>query len=283
MILRPSSSTPDSLPNIGGAYTLGVPLILQDKTFFDPAKDPQYPVTCAQKGDLWYPWDYEANVLNSPIPFPPGTPNPKGRWDWGQTVTPQSAGTMALSPISAIPEFFADTAMVNGAPYPVVKVKANNALGNTFRFRILDGSQACFYHLNLYLENPAGSGEVTTALTTYGKPDLSTATPAPFPLYQIGTEGGFLPAVAVHPNGIPCPLDLIGDPNGDTADPDGPFNLLLAPAERADLLVDLPVLPNGAAVILYNDAPGPFPAETPGTTTSPEIQISQIKPRTCMD
>ena len=24
-------------------------------------------------------------------------------------------------------------------------------------------------------------------------------------MYQIGTEGGFLPAVAAHPNGIPCP------------------------------------------------------------------------------
>ncbi len=245
------------LPNIGGAYTLGVPLILQDKTFFDPRKDPKYPVTGATKGDLWYPWEYEPTYTAAGF-------NPKGRWDQGPfpppTVppTPPTVGTMPLPPISAIPEFFADTAMVNGAPYPVVKVKANNGLGNTFRFRILNGSQARFYHLNLYLENPAGSGEVTSTLTSYGKPDLSAAIAGP-PLYQIGTEGGFLPAVALHPNGISCPLDLVGDPNGDTAIPDGPFNLLLAPAERADLLVDLPVLPNGTAAILYNDAPGPFP------------------------
>jgi FtsP/CotA-like multicopper oxidase with cupredoxin domain len=42
-----------------------------------------------------------------------------------------------------------------------------------------------------------------------------------------------------------------------TANPDGPFNLLLAPAERADVVIDF----NGAGgqtFILYNDAVAPF-------------------------
>jgi len=76
-------------------------------------------------------------------------------------------------------------------------------------------------------------------------------------MYQVGTEGGFLPAVAVHTNGIPCPLDLIEDPSGNTANPDGPFNLLLAPAERADVVIDFNGVAVGSMFILFGDAPSP--------------------------
>jgi len=47
----------------------------------------------------------------------------------------------------------------------------------------------------------------------------------------------------VHPNGIPCPLDLVRGPSGNTADPDGPLNLLLAPAGRADVSIDFNGVP----------------------------------------
>jgi spore coat protein A len=220
---------------------VGVPLVIQDKTFFDPASDPNYPVTGARPGDLWYPWDYEKDT------------DPIGRWAYGPDETPPAViPNPNLPPISAVPEFFADTAMVNGAPYPLLTVKEG-----TFRLRLLNGSQARFWHLNLYHENPVGSGEVTSTLTSYGKPDLSTAIPGPI-MYQVATEGGFLPAVAIHNNTTPIPLDLIGDPSGNSANPDGPFNLLLGPAERADILIDFSGL-NGQSFILYNDAPGPFP------------------------
>ena len=216
---------------------VGVPLIIQDKTFFDPASDPNYPVSGAKPGDLWYPHEYEANILP---PFPPGTPNPKGRWDYGLTVTPPSTGIKTPLPaISVVPEFFADTAMVNGAPYPVL-----NVTDKTFRFRILNGSQARFWHLNLYYESS----------TTPGEPDLTKPGPA---MYQVGTEGGFLPAVAIHDNTTPIPMV-----NATDANPDGPFNLLLAPAERADVLIDFSGL-NGKSFILYNDAPAPFPGGDP--------------------
>ena len=80
-----------------------------------------------------------------------------------------------------VPEFFADTTLVNGAPYPVL-----NVTDKTFRFRILNGSQARFWHLNLYVEDG----------TTPEKPRPE---PSPArPCIQIGTEGGFLPAVAMH-------------------------------------------------------------------------------------
>jgi spore coat protein A, manganese oxidase len=58
---------------------VGVPLVLQDKTFFDPSKDPNYPVGGAKAGDLWYPYEYEKNTL----------PNGKGRADYGPDVSPR--------------------------------------------------------------------------------------------------------------------------------------------------------------------------------------------------
>jgi spore coat protein A len=236
---------------------VGVPLIIQDKTFWDPTSDPKYAqkVPGAQAGDLWYPWDYEANFL---LPNPGPNPNQKGRWDYGATVNqgdntiPNSQGIIIPLPaISAVPEFFADTAMVNGAPYPIL-----NVTGGTFRFRILNGSQARFWHLNLYQENPLGSGDVVPVPAIGNKPDLTQAIRGPA-MYQIATEGGFLPAVAIHDNTTPLPSV---DP--DTANPDGPFNLLLAPAERADILIDF-TGQNGKSFILYSDTPAPFPGGDP--------------------
>ncbi len=214
---------------------VGIPLIVQDKTFYDPANDPRYPLrsTATSDGDLWYPWEYEANSL----------PNGKGRWDYGPDVTPPAAIVGPLPPVAAVPEFFADTTMVNGQPYPVL-----NVTEGTFRLRLLNASQARFWHLNIY-EESGNSGE----------PNLSRPGPA---MYQFGSEGGFLPDVAIHPNGIPCPLDLVGDPTGNTADPTRPFNLLLAPAERADVLVDFTGF-GGKSLILYSDAPAPFPGGDP--------------------
>jgi spore coat protein A len=50
------------------------------------------------------------------------------------------------------------------------------------------------------------------------------------------------------------------NPNDPTeANPDGPFNLLLAPGERADVVIDFNGVPPGSTFILYNDAPAPFP------------------------
>lgn len=227
---------------------VGVPLIIQDKTFFNPAKDPKYPIASAKSGDLWYPWDYEKNSL----------PNRHGRWDYGPDEDPPAIiGHTNLPPIAEVPEFFADTILVNGGPYPVVHVPPQRV-----RFRLLNGSQARFYHLNLLKENPQGSGEVTTRLTSYRKPDFSTTQAGP-KMYQVGTEGGFLPGVAVHNNTTPCPLDLAGDPTGNTANPDGPFNLLLAPAERADVIIDFNTVPANTSFILYGDAPAPFPGGDP--------------------
>ena len=215
---------------------VGIPLVIQDKGFVPRnilKQDPTW--RWGDPGDLWYPHDYEVNR------FADGFDNTKGRWDGGPGVDPPPVGIKPLPPVSAIPEAFFDTIVINGGLYPKVSVAPKRV-----RFRLLNGSQARFYHLNLYPEDVANPGEARVG------------TPGPT-MYQTATEGGFLPKVVVHDNGAPIPLDLKGDPSGNTAIADGPFNLLLAPAERADLVIDFNHVAAGTSFILYNDAPGPFP------------------------
>jgi FtsP/CotA-like multicopper oxidase with cupredoxin domain len=77
---------------------------------------------------------------------------------------------------------------------------------------------------------------------------ISGATALPF--FQIGTDGGLLDA--------PLPLKA----------------LLLAPGERADLVVDFATLVPGARVVLTNDAVVPFPAGDPAEL--PLLRIMQF-------
>jgi spore coat protein A, manganese oxidase len=222
---------------------VGIPLIIQDKSFVPAniaSQDPRW--KWGKPGDLWYPHEYEYN--NGP--YPSTEVDPEGRVDYGPTVEPPAvlpdAAHYKLPPVSIVPEFFGDTTMVNGAPFPVL-----NVTEGTFRFRILNASQARFWHLNLYGES-----------SIPGEADLSKPGPT---MYQIATEGGFLPNLVPHPNGIPIPLDL-SDETRNTADPASPFNLLLAPAERADVLIDFAGRA-GEKFILYSDSPAPFPGGDP--------------------
>jgi spore coat protein A len=218
---------------------VGIPLVIQDKGFVPPDIGKQDPTwKWGNPGDLWYPHDYEADVLAG------GVTNPRGRWDWGPTVAPRAQGTSPLPTPSIVPEAFFDTILINGGVYPKVSVPPKRV-----RFRILNGSQARFYHLNLYAEDLSHPGEARVG------------TPGPI-MYQVGTEGGFLPAVAIHNNRTPVPLDP-SDDSGNTAIADGPFNLLLAPAERADVIIDFNGVPAGSTFILLNDAPAPFPGGDP--------------------
>jgi spore coat protein A len=218
---------------------VGIPLVIQDKGFVPRnilRQDPSW--RWGDPGSLWYPHDYEVSNFRG------GAENPRGRWDWGPTVDPPSEGTQRLPRVSAIPEAFFDTIVINGGVYPKVSVPPKR-----MRFRLLNGSQARFYHLNLYPEDRVNAGEARVG------------TPGPV-MYQVGSEGGFLPAVAVHNNGTPIPMDP-SDPSENSARPDGPFNLLLAPAERADVVIDFNDVPAGSSFILYNDAPSPFPGGDP--------------------
>lgn len=133
-----------------------------------------------------------------------------------------ATGTSPLPDPSCVPEVFGDTILVNGTAYPTVTLEAR-----VHRLRLLNACNARFLNPRLLYAQAKAPTE----------PDLNAPGPG---FTQIGTEGGFLPApVAVNGrNGIP---------------------LLLAPAERADLIVDLTQVAPGSTLILYNDAPTPYP------------------------
>jgi FtsP/CotA-like multicopper oxidase with cupredoxin domain len=84
----------------------------------------------------------------------------------------------------------------------------------------------------------------------------TTISPAGPNWIQIGTEGGFLPAPVVVPN---QPITWIIDPTRFDVGNVDKHSLLLAPAERADVIVDFSKFA-GKTLILYNDAPAAFPA-----------------------
>jgi spore coat protein A, manganese oxidase len=96
-------------------------------------------------------------------------------------------------PIIWIPEFFGDTVLVNGKVWPYLEVEPRK-----YRFRILNGSNARFYHLTLNesFSHGVGTGSLGPVFN------------------QIGTDGGFLPA--------PVPLT----------------ELTIGPAERFDVIID---------------------------------------------
>ncbi len=135
----------------------------------------------------------------------------------GTDVTPGVQSD--ISPIWN-PEFFGNTIVVNGRTWPSLEVEPRR-----YRFRCLNGCNSRFLILKI----------VSDPLAT------RPATPAR-PFWQIGADGGFLPA--------PVQLD----------------QLLMAPAERADVIVDFTGLSVGTALYLINEGPDePFGGGIPGT------------------
>jgi spore coat protein A len=179
-------------------------------------------------GDLFYPYVYESQ-------------GPTARWDLGEPADGFTPATGSVPSPSCVPEAFFDTPVINGMAYPYASVEPRR-----YRFLALNGSQARFYNLQLYYESTANPGE----------PDFSQPGPA---FIQIGNEGGILPQPVVLNN---PPIQLTTDCDG-SVNPDGPFNLLMAPAERADLIIDFSTVPVGSNLILYSDAPAPFPGGDP--------------------
>jgi spore coat protein A len=131
------------------------------------------------------------------------------------------AGTK-LPDVSCIPEFFGDTMLVNGAVYPYFEVEPRQ-----YRLRMLNACNARFLNPRLVYAQTSAPTEA----------DPTKPGPA---FIQIATEGGFLP----NPVMVNGPAQT---------------QLLLAPAERADLIVDFRDVSEGSVLILYGDADAPFP------------------------
>jgi bilirubin oxidase len=124
-----------------------------------------------------------------------------------------------ISPIFN-PETFGNTIVVNGRTWPVLEVEPRR-----YRFRLMNGCNSRFVILKLV-----------------GDPLAARPAAAALPFWQIGAEGGFLPA--------PVELD----------------QLLIGLAERADVIVDFTGLTAGTELYLINEGPDePFGGGVPGT------------------
>jgi len=173
----------------------------------------------------------------------PGTPGSlwyphvyeKTRWKF--------AGNPLMPDPSCIPEMFGDTMLVNGTVYPVATVQARR-----YRFRLLNACQARFLNLQLYIADTSRDG------LRYGTKGVPVNAPGPA-FTVLGTEGGFLPKPVVVPGAQPFTPAMVTS---------GLPSLLTGPAERWDFLVDFTGLA-GKSLILYTDAPGPFPMGDPRT------------------
>jgi len=88
-------------------------------------------------------------------------------------------------------------------------------------------------------------------------PDMRTAGP---PIVELSSEGGVLPDPAVFPA---SPIGFEFSNQIITVTNVKEHALILGPAQRADILVDLSQVPLGSTLILYNDAPAPFPGWDP--------------------
>jgi FtsP/CotA-like multicopper oxidase with cupredoxin domain len=286
------------LPNLGGVYRYGIPLIIQDKTFVPQdvaVQDAKWNTAAwGQPGDLWFPHVYETNQW-------PTNPNLSGandfgRWDYGPWFWPPMDITKLKGPLpdlSLIPEGYMDTPVINGTAYPYMTVQPQ-----AYRFRILNACNDRMLNLQLYQANtaipvgPSGfpsevkmvsavprracTATVITSCTCSGTfnpagcfpptwPTDSRAGGAPDPatagpsMIQIGTEGGFLPAPVVLPN---QPVNYEYNRRNIVVLNVLDKTLFLGPAERADVIIDFSQFA-GKTVILYNDAPAPEPAFDP--------------------
>jgi spore coat protein A, manganese oxidase len=173
-------------------------------------------------------------------------------------------GKKALTPpaVSVVPEFFGDTMLANGTVYPFATVEARR-----YRLRILNACNARFLNLQLYVDD--GSPDGITLNKNTGLP-TNLAGPS---FTVIGTEGGFLPNAVVVPSNVPfSPVTLQG-------------SLVTGPAERWDVIIDFKGF-EGKKLILYNDAPAPFPVGAPtndyfpGAPQNPTVTTPGFGPNT---
>ncbi|MGE5374003.1 MAG: multicopper oxidase domain-containing protein, partial [Bacteroidota bacterium] len=207
-------------------------------TVYGPIANPYYDPKCNL--DDPSTWQYQTDPFCEPQEIP-GTPN-----------------------ISVGMEQFNDTPIVNGVAYPKVTLEPKS-----YRMRILNAANDRFFNFQWYVADPTqGNGKTEVALkaselaaaqtdpNVFPTPDTTVSLPGP-DWIQIGTEGGFLPAPAVVDG--QQPTTWITDPTRFDFGNVDKHSLLLAPAERADVIVDFSKFA-GKTLILYNDAPAAFPA-----------------------
>jgi FtsP/CotA-like multicopper oxidase with cupredoxin domain len=184
------------LPNLGGNYRYGIPLIVQDKSFVPDsvnlaAEDPTW--NWGPMGNLWFPHVYMPNQN----PADPQGVNAMGRWDYGPWFWPPmnpaslmpQAQPILVSPAtgtqpavwapgtpnpSGTPEAFVDTPLVNGAAYPYLSVPRQPV-----RFRILSVGNDRTFNLQLYYAADKTTGAVCKGTGLGGAPNCTEVSMAP--------------------------------------------------------------------------------------------------------
>lgn len=181
-------------------------------------------------GSLFYP-DNRAYFEGLNFPSHPDPQFP-GAGSLQIPFIPDSALGGLPSDVSPIwnPEFFGDTIVVNGQTWPFLNVEPKK-----YRLRLLNGSDSRFFILTADM---------------------------PLTFWQVGADGGFLPA--------PAPQT----------------QLLIGPAERADVIVDFSAYKPGTIITLQNIGPDePFGGGVPGVdfvsanpaTTGKVMQFRVVK------
>ncbi len=242
-----------------------------------PAQNP-YDFTGVNPFGRWHygPWFWPptTGVLNPPVPNP----------YFGQPFQPNE---MPGVPHPSAPgESFLDVPVVNGTAFPTLTVDPKS-----YRFRILNAANDRFFNLQLYVAadqaSPTAAG--TTGAVLCSSPaavptgrctevkmvpaNANPAFPASWPIdgreggvpdpaamgpsfVQFANEAGLLPAPTVVPN---QPIVWNANPTTFNFGNVSNHGLLVAPAERADVVVDFSAYA-GKTLIVYNDAPAAFPA-----------------------
>lgn len=261
-----------------------IPLVIADKTFVPDratldAKDPLWDSTkWGGLGNLWFPHVYMPNqdptVDTGALDW--------GRWDYGPWFWPPwnvIPGT-TVPTISAVPESYHDTPVINGTAYPYIEVDPTEV-----RLHILNAANERYWNLQWYVADPAKATNSTSGkiysntevrmipanpdpnLPSYfplmagddrrgGVPDPLLAGPA---WLQIGNESGILPNPAIIQN---VPIGYNYNRRTVTVLNVQEHALWLGPAERADVVVDFSPYA-GQTLILYNDSGAPVPAFDP--------------------
>ena len=236
------------LPNFIELGGKEIPLVIQDKVFVGPniaITDPTWSAvsSATTPGSLWYAHVYERN-----------------RWRAAGNLAGGGANNLTPPDPSVIPEFFGDTMLVNGTAFPKIAVEPRR-----YRLRFLNACNARFLNLQLYVADGSPNGITLDALgnptnaPAFCNPDISVANSAA--VLQIGTEGGFLAHPALIPTNVPFnPLNPLKS------------SLVVAPAERPDIIIDFSRHKN-QSIILYNDAPAPFPVGVPVNDYCPLFDV----------
>jgi len=206
-----------------------IPLVIQDKTWVDPAniasQDPTWnwgatPGT-PHAGDLWWPHVYMTNQN----PYDVTGANAMGRWDYGPWFWPPftnlqygpipnpyfgAPGEPPLIPgvpnPSGVPESFMDTPIVNGTAYPSLTVQPK-----AYRFRILNACNDRFVNLQLYQ-----STSIVDRITINNGGSGYTSDPA---VTITGGGGRGATARAIVTSGVVTAIEIITVGSGYTSIP----------------------------------------------------------------